>query len=402
MCPKLFRGILIFIDKIFKTHFLYEEKFANFTPLDFSSSKVIMLHGSSVGEIQSLEHLIKQIKNDFANTKIVLTTSTPTGQELAKKKYSQLADFITFFPYDIYKVAQDFLNKIKPDVILIAETELWPNFFICAHDNKIPLYIINARLSDKSFPNYLKIKNFIKIILNSTAGIFCQSELDKSRYIELGAEKNKVEVMKNLKFKIEKKPCDIDLKTQGFKTIIAASTHSGEEEIIVRVYKKLKEKIKNLKLIIAPRHLNRLDEVKKTLVGVNFGFRTREDNFLSKDVIVLDTLGELSKVYAIVDVAFIGGSFNKTGGHNPLEATVYSKPTISGSSIKNFRDIYAILTRENSAFIAKSENELLKLFEKLLTDENYYNAISNNCEKCFLSQQGGVEFVTSKLKEILT
>ena len=376
----------------------------NFVYPDYSSSKVILIHGSSVGEIQSLENLIKKIREEFSDYKIVLTSSTATSQEMAHKKYAELVDFITFLPFDFYSTMDKFLNKLNPKIILVAETELWPNFFYLAKQKNIPLYIINGRISDKSYPNYLKIKSFIKMVLNCAHGILCQSELDKQRYIDLGASEQTTEVMKNLKFEIEKKVCDIDLKSKGFKTIVASSTHTNEEEAVINVYKRLKQKIKDLKLIIAPRHLTRLEDVKNIVKNSKFkyGLRTNNDDFTSCDIIILDTLGELSKVYDIVDVAFIGGSFNnKTGGHNPLEATIYSKPAISGTSIKNFRDIYSILTRENSAFIAKNEDELYGYFEKLLTDEEFYRTISRNCENCFASQQGGKEYVIKKLKEIL-
>lgn len=373
--------------------------------LEFPSlgDKVIMVHGVSVGEVLSLENLIKKIKETYPAYKLVLTTGTVTGQELAHKKYGEIADFITYFPLDTYKTVEKFLNSINPSVILIAETELWPNFSYCAKEKNIPLYIINGRISDKSYPSYLKIKNFAKIILNCFSGIFCQSELDKDRFIALGAKKETVEVMKNLKFEIQKKDCDIDLKTQGFKVLIAGSTHNTEDEVVLDAYKKLKEKNNDLKLILAPRHLTRLEQVEKLLKegGFNYGKRTNNDNFLNCDVILLDTLGELSKTYAIADVAFIGGSFNKTGGHNPLEALIYSKPVVSGPSIKNFRDIYAILERESAAFVVKNEKEFYNVLENLLFDDEFYQKISKNCENCFSNQQGALQFVVDKLKTVL-
>ncbi len=379
-----------------------KEKLAEF---DFSliNKKIIMLHGVSVGEVVSLENLIKKIKSDFPDFGIVLTTGTLTGQELAKKKYSTLVDFITYFPLDIYDAVNKFLEKIKPSVILIAETELWPNFAFCAKEKNIPLYIINGRISDKSYPSYLRFKKFFKTVLSCFDGVFSQSELDNQRFISLGVENKKAFVMKNLKFEIERKKCDISLNSASSKVFIAASTHKGEDEIALKAFKKLKEKNNNIKMILAPRHLTRLDDVVKLVkdTGFSFGFRTKKDDFLNNDIIILDTLGELSKIYEIVDVAYIGGSFNKTGGHNPLEATIYSKPTVSGPSIKNFRDIYAILEREKASFVVKNESEFYLILEKLFTDDEFYKEISKNCENCFSNQQGAVEFVIKKLKEIL-
>lgn len=365
--------------------------------------KVIMLHGVSVGEIQSLESLIIRIKLDFPDHALVITTGTVTGQQLAFKKYGDLADYITYFPLDIYEACKKFVNAINPSVVLIAETELWPNFAFACKEKNIPLYIINGRISDKSYPTYSKFRNFIKLILKNYTGVFCQSEIDKDRFILLGANSKNTSVMKNLKFEIEKKECDINLETKGSKLIVAGSTHKGEEEIVLKAYKQLRAKVIDLKLLLAPRHLTRLEEVKTILKNMNlkYGLRTNGDTFDKQNIIILDTLGELSKLYAIADIAYIGGSFASIGGHNPLEAAIYSKPVISGPSIKNFRDIYSILEREKAGFVVKDERELFKVLEKLVCDNIYCENISKNCEKCFKSNQGALEFIINKLKEIL-
>lgn len=373
--------------------------------IDFPSlgEKVIMIHGVSVGEVLSLENLIKKVKADFSDYKLVITTGTVTGQELAHKKYGELADFITYFPLDVYEACKRFVEEVKPSVVLIAETELWPNFAHACQEKEIPLYIINGRISDKSYPSYLKIKKFLKLILEKYTGVFCQSELDMERFLSIGANPKNTCVMKNLKFEIAKKECDIDLKAGENKVLIAGSTHDGEDIIALNAYKNLKEKMPNLKMIIAPRHLTRVEDVARLIKDFNFnyGFRTKEDTFVENDIIILDTLGELSKIYSIVDVAYIGGSFNNTGGHNPLEAVIYSKPAVSGPSIKNFRDIYSILEREEASFVVKDEQEFNEILEKLLLDDEYYSKISKNCQNCFNNQQGALDFVIKKLKEIL-
>lgn len=379
------------------------EKLCEGTLEDFKNEDVIMIHGVSVGEIMSLERLIKKIKEFFPDYKLVITAGTKTGLELARKKYSQVTGYIYYFPLDIYSTVDKFLTCINPKVILIAETELWPNFALCAKEKNIPLYIINGRISDKSYSSYLRMKKFFNMILNSYTGIFCQSETDKGRFLSLCPDKNKIQVMKNLKFEIDKKICDIDLFKEKSKVLIAASTHKGEDEIAFWAYKKLLKKVPNLKLILAPRHLNRVEDVIKSAKKFNlkYGLRTQNDNFSSVDVLILDTLGELSKIYAVVDVAYIGGSFNKTGGHNPLEAIIYSKPCVSGPSVKNFRDIYSILQRENSGFVVKNKVEFYKTLEKLLTNDVYYQSIVRNCHQCFKNQQGASAFVINKLGEIL-
>lgn len=401
--PKVLLSLIPFINLIRKINkkpnVPIKEKFAQIDYPKFEKP-VIMLHGVSVGEIISLENLLKKIKETFKDYSIVLTTSTNTGYETANKKYFDIVDYICYFPLDTYKTVETFLNKINPKVILIAETELWPNFSRCAKEKNIPLFIINGRISDKSYKSYKKIKGFLKEIFSNYEGIFSQSKLDNDRFISLGADNKKCQVMKNLKFEIAKKPPEHFFNNiEDYKILIAGSTHKGEDEIVIETYKKLKQKIDNLKLIIAPRHLERLDDIKNLLKGFRWGLRTKKDEFSDNDIIILDTIGELSKIYNIVDVAFIGGSFNKTGGHNPLEATVYSKPTVSGPSIKNFRDIYSILTYENASFVVKNKNEFYNVLEKLFLDDEYYNKIAKNSENCFSNQQGALDFVIEKLKQ---
>lgn len=381
-------------------------KMGNFDlPKNFDKSKkTIMIHGVSVGEVVSLEKLIRKVKEEFPNHNLVLTTGTKTGQETAIKKMGDVADFITYFPLDIKFFVEKFLDKINPDVILIAETEIWPIFIYTAKKRNIKTYIINGRMSDESFKMYKILKPFFKNVLPMYSGIFVQSEIDKARLNEAGANINQLDVMKNLKFDVNKFDVDIDLNTNNSKVLIAGSTHKGEDEIVLRVYKKLKELIPNLKLLLAPRHITRTPDVQNLIKTFNFSYNLYSKNKQfsdNSDILLLDVMGELAKLYAKIDVAFIGGSFNNTGGHNPLEAIIFDKPTISGPSIKNFRDIYAILKMNNAAFVVNNEEEFFEIAKKLLLDENYYQEIKNNANKAFKNQQGALNFVIDKLKKVI-
>lgn len=381
-------------------------KMGNFDlPKNFDKSKkTIMIHGVSVGEVVSLEKLIRKVKEEFPNHNLVLTTGTKTGQETAIKKMGDVADFITYFPLDIKFFVEKFLDKINPDVILIAETEIWPIFIYTAKKRNIKTYIINGRMSDESFKMYKILKPFFKNVLPMYSGIFVQSEIDKARLNEAGANINQLDVMKNLKFDVNKFDVDIDLNTNNSKVLIAGSTHKGEDEIVLRVYKKLKELIPNLKLLLAPRHITRTPDVQNLIKTFNFSYNLYSKNKQfsdNSDILLLDVMGELAKLYAKIDVAFIGGSFNNTGGHNPLEAIIFDKPTISGPSIKNFRDIYAILKMNNAAFVVNNEEEFFEIAKKLLLDEKYYQKIKNNANKAFKNQQGALNFVIDKLKKVI-
>lgn len=365
--------------------------------------KVIMLHGVSVGEIIALENLTKKIKETFPDYKIVITTGTKTGQDIAHKKYAEIADFITYFPFDIPFAVNSFLNKVRPSVVLIAETELWPNFAYYCKKKNIPLFVINGRISDTTFNAYKRLKFFFKHILSNYTGLFTQSIEDRDKLIAIGANPQTTEFMGNLKFDIKKLDVSIDIGKGENKLIIAGSTHKGEDEIVLEAFKNVKQKVRNPKLLLASRHLERIPDIVELVksTGLSYGFRSKGDTFAEKDIILLDTMGELGKMYAICDFAFIGGSFNKTGGHNPLEAAVYNKPVITGPCIHNFKDIYGILTHTNAGKLVKTPQELESHMLKLLTDKEFYKSAQNDCFKVFESQKGALDFVIGKLRQIL-
>ncbi len=371
------------------------------------NDKIIMFHGVSVGEVIALENLIKLAKETFPGKKILITTGTKTGQDIAKKKYAGIADFITYFPFDLPVCVKLFFQKINPEIILMAETELWPFFARYAKKNNIHLLLINGRISDDSFKTYKYFGGFFKHIFKCYKGIYTQSTDDMEKMVKIGAPREKTEVMKNLKFDIQKNTTPINFE-KGFdegkaRIIIAGSTHKGEDEIILETFKNLKKDFPDIKLIIAPRHLTRTDSVVSLIkeTGFKFGLRSKKENFKENDILLLDTLGELSRMYSVADIAFIGGSFNNTGGHNPLEAVIYSKPVVSGPSIKNFKDIYWLLGQTDAARVVKTQKEMEDYIQKLLSDKAFYAKASADSTKVFESQGGAKDFVISKMREIL-
>ncbi len=365
--------------------------------------KSIVFYGVSVGEVLALQNLIKKTKKEFATHNIVIATGTKTGQETAQKKLGNIADYITYFPFDFPFCINSFLNKTNPDVVIVAETELWPNFAYVMKKRNIPLYIVNGRMSDRTYGSYKKLSFFFAPILKKYTKILTQSESDNNKLFSIGANPDTTRVMGNLKF-------DIGVSLEGFtpiekspddKIIIAGSTHSGEDEIILSAFMKVRQD--NIKLLIAPRHPERNNAVfelcKKT--GLKVGKRSNKDNFTDYQIILLDTLGELGKMYSICDFAFIGGSFNKTGGHNPLEASIFNKPVISGPSTHNFKDIYAIITRTKAGTIVKNSDELIKQMQKLLNDKNYYEQACSDCELVFNQNRGALDVVIEELKQLI-
>lgn len=359
----------------------------------------IVFYGVSVGEVIALENLIKKTKETF-NNKIVVCTGTKTGQEIAKKKLEDVADFITYFPFDFPFCIGHFLNKVNPKTIIVAETELWPNFARLVKNRGINLLIINGRISDRTYNSYKKLSFFFKPVLRNYTRILTQSEQDNQKLISIGANPETTTVMGNLKFDISRKDCDFDLG-QG-RIIIAGSTHSTEDELIIPVFEHIKKEFPDAKLLVAPRHPERHEAVKKLIekTGLKWGLRSKGDKFDDKEIIMLDTMGELGKAYSLCHFAIMGGSFNKTGGHNPLEATVFEKPVISGKCIHNFKDIFALLTQTNAAKLVADAQELEEYMRKLLSDRDFYNKCCEDCKNVFEANQGALDRVIEVIKEL--
>ena len=393
-----------YIFRVLNGKFLYgwKEKLGFFKSPDLGD-KVIMFHGVSVGEVIALENLIKKSKEEFPDYKIVVTTGTKTGQDIAQKKYSNYADFITYFPFDIPFCVNGFLKKINPSVVLIAETELWPVFAFTCKSKGIHLYCINGRMSDSTYKLYKIFAFFFKFVLAKYTKILTQSEIDNEKLLSIGAPIDRTSVMKNLKFDVKPSDEKVDIGQEGYRVIIAGSTHSGEDEIILKIFTEKRAKYDDIKLLLVPRHTTRIPKIKEIIksLKLNYGLRSSEDTFKDHDLILLDTMGELSKMYSICSFAFIGGSFNKTGGHNPLEATVYSKPTITGPSIHNFRDIYWLLSRSKAGKVVKTPKELSEYIEKLLSDKDFYDQACKDCETVFKDQQGALDIVIKELHEVI-
>jgi len=368
----------------------------------------IWFHAVSVGEINAIEALIKKTKKKFPEYSIAITTTTKTGQEVAKKKLKNIADIITYFPYDFSFSVQSAIKALNPKIVVIAETEIWPCFCKQINKAKTPLILVNGRISPNSYKGYKKFRFLFEKILGNFSSILMQTETDRERIIDIGAKPEKVEIMGNLKFdlstvlnKDEIKEFKKSLKIEDNKILIAGSTHKGEDEIIISVYKKLKTEFKDLKLIIAPRHPERNCQVLKLIcaTGFNIGLRSKNSNFKHSDIILIDTMGELSKLYSVADVAFIGGSFSGTGGHNPLEAAIYGIPVFSGPTVYNFKDIYGFMTKTPAAILVEDELELSVKIRELFKEKEKYLEASKACTSIFESNKGALDFAIERMEK---
>lgn len=373
-----------------------------------SSKRTFLVHAVSVGEVNAVENLVKKMRVEFPDDYIILSTVTKTGQEVAKSKLASVADEIIYFPYDFFFSVFACLKSIRPDKIIIAETEIWPMFSFVAHLMNIPLILVNGRISPTSYNGYKKLSFFFREVLSWFKSIYMQTQGDMDRIINIGAPVDKTEVMGNLKFDIQKnlnseqvEELKNEVKILNYRLFVVASTHKGEDEIALEVFKGVKEKYPDAKLLIAPRHPQRYEQVEDLLRAQKYSYSKRSlgGNFADNDIIMLDTMGELAKFFSLAYLAFIGGSFSNTGGHNPLEANIWDVPVISGPTVFNFKDMYKLLTKEQVAFIVSNQAEFSSLVQKFYEDTVFHDKVASDCKRIFDNSRGALDFVVEKLKQ---
>jgi len=362
-----------------------KERLGFFAPGRFdclAGKQVFWIHVVSVGETRAVLPLVKALKKAYPEVALIISNVTETGHEVA----SQVAevDCCLFFPYDFSLVVRRVLRQVNPSLIIIVETEIWPNFVRLARDGKIPLILANGRISDRSYPHYQWIKRFIRSILQQFSVLCVQTEEDARRLRMLGAPAALVQVSGNVKFDLDVSlpdhPTVAQLKKgyhlpEGELIWVAGSTHAGEEEVVVDVYQQLASGVKLLRLVLVPRHPERCPSVVKMLAGRQIPFvRCSElasmDELLAPDTVLLvDTVGELQQIYAVSDIVFVGGSLVPVGGHNILEASAVRKPVIFGPHMQNFREISQLLLAAGGGVMVSGKSELLTVTQRLLADD---------------------------------
>lgn len=360
------------VGKRWKEHFGITPKLLN------PSKGVIWFHAVSVGEVIAATPLIKRLKERHLNKSIVVTTTTTTGAaEVAKLE--PLVEH-RYMPLDFGFAVERFIQTIKPDVLLIMETELWPNTLYTAKKYNIPVSIINARLSERSFKRYQKFPFIFSLLFKNISAIYCQTNEDQKRFVALGVNQQNIQVTGTIKFDISISNEIIKNSAKLRHTLginrpiwIAASTHQGEDEQILGAHYNLLAKQENAVLILVPRHPERFIAVAtlSNYLGFNTVNRTSNEQFSSTDnVYIADTMGEMLLLIGASDICFMGGSLigNQVGGHNLLEPASLSKPCLIGESFYNFKLITDQLVGNNGAIICKNteeiSNQLILLFDQ--------------------------------------
>ncbi len=334
-------------------------------------TRPIWVHAVSVGEVMAAHPLIRELKKKYPQRKLILSTVTVTGHYTARRRVPE-ADAVFYFPFDYPCIVRKVISGINPEIVLIAETELWPNFFRELKRAGIPSAVINGRISPHSYQNYMKFRKLFNSVFDNIT-LFCmQSDEDARRIKDIGAAPEKVSVTGNLKFdqKIPAAQPNPIKVPAGRKVITAGSTHRGEEAVLLDVFSRLREKYPTLLLIIAPRHPERFDEVEGLINSAGYECQRRTRlNGPVKDVLLLDTIGELRTFYAIGDIAFVGGSLVKVGGHNLLEPAAMKKPVIFSRYMFNFKEISEALISSGGGMMVKDKGELYAQLDSLLSDQ---------------------------------
>lgn len=362
-------------------------------------NQCIWIHAVSLGETIAAVPFIKTLKKRYPDMAILVTNMTPTGAARVEAAFGKTV-MQAYIPYDLPDMVTRFLNRVSPTVAIIMETELWPNMFTACKKREIPIMIANARLSEKSANGYRRIAGVTRDMLSAVSVIAAQATADAERFIALGIPRERVHVTGNLKFDMEVPP-DLAERSKTLRTQlgnarpiwIAASTHEGEEEIILAAHKSIVEKNKDALLILVPRHPERFDAI-ATLVqqkGFSVARRSRNESCSAETNVYLgDTMGELLLMYAISDVAFVGGSFVPVGGHNMLEPAVLKKPILTGPHLFNFAEISALLFAAKGMIKVENADQLAKETTEFFNNTDYRNKIGENAYSVVEANRGSL------------
>ena len=361
-----------------------------------SSQPSIWVHTVSVGEFLAARPLLRKIQEKYPNLPLFISTTTITGQKLA-------AEFLPnqsfYFPFDWSWCVRRVFRSIKPGLILIFETEIWPNFLWEAHNQKIPVILINGRISDRSFSRYRLVR---KLIPGFTE-CWMQSMEDASRMKQIEKDPQRIKVMGNIKFEYQPQTLSPALQRviEDWKgsslLLIAGSTMAGEEEILLDSFKALRSDLQ-LKMLIAPRHPERFNEVVQQIQQKGFEVSRRTENKSSDTpIMVLDTVGELAALYGLADLVFIGGTL-RYSGHNPIEPAYYGKAILSGPQYKNFRAVFEEFLSNDAIVVTE---DITSTIRNLANDSERRKTLGNSARDLVRKNQGAVGFVLQNLRKYL-
>lgn len=377
--------------------------------LHAQSTPAIWVHAVSVGEVLAVSELVKKLRERFPKYRVVVSTTTATGQKLARRHFGE--DSVFYFPLDLAFAIRQYLSALRPQLIVLAETEFWPNFLRMAHAVSARVVVVNARISDNSWPGYRRFRPILRKILQDVDLFLAQTEVDATRLRDIGAPVERVQVSGNLKFDVAPPPAPAivaNLRSSFRQTgagpiIVCGSTMEGEERLLSLAFQNVLASHPMAVMILAPRRPERFEEVAGLLqqLGVRFWRRSSwSGDAIAGGVFLVDTIGELASLYALADVAFVGGSLVPRGGHNIIEPAQHGVPIMVGNHTENFRDIISLFQSHDAVRIVGPAEFPLVLMD-LLSNETERIALGRRGAETLRSKMGATEKTLQALGKFL-
>jgi 3-deoxy-D-manno-octulosonic-acid transferase len=370
---------------------------------------VIWVHAVSVGEVLAISGLVGEITKRFSQHRVVISTTTDTGQKLARARFG--AENVFYFPLDFAFAIRPYLRLLKPELIVIAETEFWPNFLRLAHAAGARIAVVNARISDRSWPGYRRFRRLLTGILQHVDLFLTQTGEDARRLEQIGAPPARVHITGNLKFDVPAAtaPPIIASLRASFQqansgpVIVCGSTVEGEESLLLQAFVNVLASHPRAAMILAPRHPERFTEVAELLdnLGIRFWRRSLwSGDPISGGVLLIDTIGELAALYALADVAFVGGSLVPRGGHNIIEPALHGVPIVVGNHTENFRDIVSLFQSRDAVRVV-GPAELPLAFMELISNPAERIALGRRAAETLRAQMGATQRTMQVLEKLL-
>ncbi len=395
----------------------FGERFGTLAPsaaAALQGGPVIWLHAVSVGEVMAARPLLKGLRQRYPDYRLLLTVTTETGRVVAER--DGLADAVTYFPFDIGPAVRRLLNSVSPRAIIIMETEIWPVFSLEVQRRGIPLLLANGRISQRSFPRYQRFAWFFKPVLERFVGLGMQSEADLQRILSIGAPVERTRVLGNLKYDISFGPVDWPERCQlrqqycipqQCSVLVVGSTHPGEELLLLDAWRNLLTSLPELLLVLVPRHPERVAEVEQLLNtrGISVVRRSQQDlssqQLRGGQVLLVDTVGELLRLYTLADLTFVGGSLVPTGGHNLLEPASRGIPLLFGPYMDNFAEITTLVLDYGAGVQVADQRELQEVALEFLITPELRQVVGTNGLKLLRDRGGAVGRHLDMLSEVL-
>lgn len=374
------------------------------------SADTIWIHAVSVGEVLAVSGMVAELQAQLPGWRVVISTTTDTGQNLARQRFGDGDVF--YFPLDLSFAVKAYLEAFRPKLLVLAESEFWPNLLHRARNSGARIAVVNARVSDRSLPRYLRFRGMLGGVMRNVNAFLAQSDEDARRLVQIGAPAERVRVAGNLKFEV--KPPEKPILRETFAAavqceeigplLVAGSTLDGEEAMLIDCFGQIVARYPKALMILAPRHPERFERVAALLAasGIRWGRRSRWDGLtpLAGGVLLLDSIGELASLYAFADLAFVGGSLVPRGGHNVLEAAQFGVAIMVGPHTENFRDIVGFFKQAGALRVVAPETLTPTVLE-LLQNDSERARLGENALEVMKAQQGATERTVAALMELL-